>query len=181
LRAKRANDLFKMLVILPAPLGGPRGLPGGGFLTPGLLLTGGPSYFGGRLASMCDERFHNGLFQGLGLGQLGCDYWPMFLHGRSRVVCEMQAALDSRSIAPKVVIKSLCVASMLAGALIWRSLVVAHLRMCFACFWFGSPGVGIVQVCNPRLQALTAALRMPCRGICDRSSRERALGRSLEI
>jgi hypothetical protein len=44
LRAKRANDLFKMLATLPAPLGAPRGPPGGGLLTPGLLLTGGPSY-----------------------------------------------------------------------------------------------------------------------------------------
>ena len=39
LRAKRANDLFKMLVALPAPLGAPRGPPGGGLLTPGLLLA----------------------------------------------------------------------------------------------------------------------------------------------
>jgi hypothetical protein len=44
LRAKRANDLFKMLVTLPALLGAPRGVPGGGLLTPGLLLTGGLSY-----------------------------------------------------------------------------------------------------------------------------------------
>jgi hypothetical protein len=44
LRTKRANDLFKMLVALPAILGAPRGPPGGGLLTPGLLLTGGPSY-----------------------------------------------------------------------------------------------------------------------------------------
>jgi len=42
--AIRASDLFKMLVALPAPVGAPRGPPGGGLLTPGLLLTGGPSY-----------------------------------------------------------------------------------------------------------------------------------------
>jgi hypothetical protein len=43
LRAKRANDLCKMLVKLPAHFGAPRGPPGGGLLTSGLLLTGGPS------------------------------------------------------------------------------------------------------------------------------------------
>ena len=42
--AKRANDLCKMLVMLPALLGAPRGPPGGGLLTPGLLLTAGRSY-----------------------------------------------------------------------------------------------------------------------------------------
>jgi hypothetical protein len=48
LRAKRANDLFKVLVRPPVFLWAPRGPPGGGLLTPGLLLTGGPSYEHGR-------------------------------------------------------------------------------------------------------------------------------------
>jgi hypothetical protein len=54
-RAKRANDLFKMLVTLRAPLGTPRGPPGGGLVTPGLVITGGPSYRPGE-AGVVTER-----------------------------------------------------------------------------------------------------------------------------
>jgi hypothetical protein len=61
---------------------------------------------GGRLESMCNERFHNGLYRVLGLGNFVCDVWPSFGHGQGQGrLCakrkEIKGALDSRSIAPK--------------------------------------------------------------------------------